>query len=863
MDAKLAAGVVEELPAQRAQAHGVGHGGREALVVARDHGAVLQEVDQRRGLFRIAPGDREGAGAFADGLVEDLEGVLGEVGADENLDAVRAGLDVQRDDAPVQRVALAGEDRDAVEGDGHPEARQCAALGVGGADAQAQLAHVIGQHEGAADQRVLMHVAVVAYRREDQVGHGLARGRLGAGEEGADGRLMVHLASLGGLEAQTVARRGVGHRQAAEDDGLIGQAAGQADRADRGGIGHHQGHIADAVRAHGVDLDPLAGLGVRHAAPDAVARRVDRVAHVEARGGIGGRGARRGQRGGDLAAEDAGEGAGLGELEALEGVAGGGLGLDVDRVGLGGDAAVAVADDDVERVARAQAVGQIGIAAGRLGARGEQQALELGLGTAALGLRRTGADRQAGIIHHAQLLGRCGFETAQLQEPGLDLVADGLLAAELQHAVGGRREAELGIDHAAEEVGIARRGVERHALDVLALRGSYRHRNAAAAAGHAEVAVLHGDRQRLSRTDDGAVGEVADEHGGIVDLVVGGEFPGAVQQARLGVCEVKREDVVELLAGLLVVLAVEGDACEEVVRLGLHLDVGLRQPVLDDRLGGGGIADLDEQVDVAEHGAPGGARLAVGGVVAQRLVLEARGLEVALVAEALGARQQHRGRQFGRQRGLACEELVGDGARLQQQRVLGAARAAELLDAPDDEVRRQLDGLALEGSQGAAQQRPGALGVVALELVGGDVERIGRVVLGHRVDAGHVGGRLGAQAREAGGEGAVGGGHGTRGDVHRLPAARLPGRLELADQLTALIVDVVGMRGAVDARDLHEVNPLGGGQGRGEGIPRQGVQAPVVGAHGHAIGHEQGDLAPNRPCRLAHLLVLLLLLAAG
>ena len=220
-----------------------------------------------------------------------------------------------------------------------------------------------------------------------------------------------------------------------------------------------------------------------------------------------------------------------------------------------------------------------------------------------------------------------------------------------------------------------------------------------------------------------------------------------MEEPRLGVREVDREHLPEALGAFLVVLPLEGDTSEEIVRLGLDFSVGLAEPVFKRRFRRRSVPGLDHQVDGAEHGASRGRCLGVRRVVADGLVLELHRLEVLLVAERLGTDEDHRGGDFGSQLRLVVEELGGERAGAYQHRVLLAAHEAHLVDRPGGEGRRQLRSVTLELPQMRGQKLGRALEVVAHELVGGNVERIEGIVLGNGIDARQMGRRLGAEAR--------------------------------------------------------------------------------------------------------------------
>ena len=490
--------------------------------------------------------------------------------------------------------------------------------------------------------------------------------------------------------------------------------------------------------------------------------------------------ARRRQRGRDLAAEDAGVRLLLLELVVVEAVAGAGLDRNPQAVGLAAERTVAVLHDHVERVAGTELLGDTRVLEAVVLV---QQILEALLGLLLLRARRAGAHRELAVVNDPETLRLVQRKAPLLQEVRIDHVRDRVVADHLEDAVRRTRLTELDLDEALEVGRVAARRIEVDALLVLARLGADDHRDRCTAAGDGEVRVLHRDRELVAGTDHVALGQVADENVRVVDFAVRRQLPLAVEEASLRVRQVDREDLAQLLDALVEVLAVKRDQRHEVVGLRLNLAVVLAEPVLKRRLGALDVAGRDLQVHRAEHRLLAVLGRMIRRIVAERLVLELRGLEVLLVAVALGTGEDHRRRHLGRDLRLLRENRRRDLTRLQEKLVLLAAVHAQLLDAPDHEVRRQLQRLALEHGLvlRILQDLPRALRVLLRELVRRHVERIRRIVLADRIDARKRRSKLGAVlGRERDKPARLVAGDGVDIEVERLVGSR---RLEVLQHL--------------------------------------------------------------------------------
>ena len=428
----------------------------------------------------------------------------------------------------------------------------------------------------------------------------------------------------------------------------------------------------------------------------------------------------------------------------------------------------------------------------------------------------------------------------------MHLVDDLLVPADVEHEVARHRGGKRRVEGAAEEEGIPGRGIEGDDFDVPPARRGDEDGDGGAAAGHAEVAVLHRERERLARTDERAVRQRAHEHLRLVDLVVRRELPPAVQQTRLGVREVDAEHHLDLLARLLVVAALEGHAGEHVVRLRLDGRFGDGEPLVDRLLRAGQVAHRDHQVDVAEHRLAAGLGALVDGVVADGLVFEMGGVEAALVAGDLRAGEHEARGQIRGKLLLLREHGVDKRLGLEQQRVLVAAAVPELLDGPGDELRRIAQGVLLEDGEVRAQQRPRAFGVAVLQqLVGCDVERIGGVALVDGVDAGHVRGDLGHPPGQRRVEVGIAGARDAGEDVGGLPLLRLDGRLDQLADVPAAAAVVAQDHRAAEPREGFHVAALKRAAGRADGqsVDRPGILEALaaVGEGGHDLLVDVGE----------------------
>ena len=160
---------------------------------------------------------------------------------------------------------------------------------------------------------------------------------------------------------------------------------------------------------------------------------------------------------------------------------------------------------------------------------------------------------------------------------------------------------------------------------------------------------------------------------GLVYFVVGGELPFAVQQARLGVREIELENLVKLLARLLVILTLEGNARQHVVGLRLYSRIRHCEPLLDSLLRPFGVAHGDEQVDVAEHRLAPRFRLLVHGMVPYRLVFQMGSVELARIARYLRTSQHKVRGEIRRKLRLLSQHFINHALGLVEQLVLAAA----------------------------------------------------------------------------------------------------------------------------------------------------------------------------------------------
>ena len=311
-------------------------------------------------------------------------------------------------------------------------------------------------------------------------------------------------------------------------------------------------------------------------------------------------------------------------------------------------------------------------------------------------------------------------------------------------------EPQRRIDRTAEKGRVTRAGIKQHLLGVLARARGHDDRNRGAAACDREVLVLDGDGERLTRANRRTIGEIAEQDLRVIDFVVRRQLPLALQQARLGVSEVDFEDLVELLARLIVILALEGDLREHVVTLRADIVLGHGDPLLGRLRRAVGRTHREKEVHVLEHRLAAGLRQLVLRMVAERLVARVRDLVLQTVLGDLRTKKEEPRGNLGREGGFLLKQRLDVLPRPVAERVVRPADLAVLFERPQRELRLVAHRILVEGLGVRRQKRPRTLGIVTRQRIGRDIERIGRILVVHRIKARHQTRGLGADLLELG-----------------------------------------------------------------------------------------------------------------
>ena len=220
-----------------------------------------------------------------------------------------------------------------------------------------------------------------------------------------------------------------------------------------------------------------------------------------------------------------------------------------------------------------------------------------------------GAGHQPRVVAHFHGLGRV-VQAVGLLERLLDLVADLVVAPQLQGRVVLPGLAEHGGDRGDEEVLVGRAGQEPDALFVAPLARPDDHGDPGLAVRHRKVGVVELQRQHLSGNDDGGQPGVADFDFGVLQAARQVQVHFALQQGRLDVVGDAIPHLAQVGGRFLVVSLQVGHFRVEVVAVGLHLDlVRIHQP-RQQAFRRGVVLGHDHQVDQVVDGQGAGFRLA-------------------------------------------------------------------------------------------------------------------------------------------------------------------------------------------------------------------------------------------------------------